>query len=187
MDRRFFAPTVLLWFESSQSSIPPGIGFAICVINLYVSFYYNTIIAWALFYFYSSFASTLPWAQCGQPWNTPDCTTYNATWGNASKSPAEEFYTRKVLALQGSNGLDDVGEIRWQLLLCLFLIFAIVYFSLWKGVKTSGKVGDPPGPTVTTLGWVLQVELSFIVELAGVVHRLGWVLELGFSMIEFHC
>nr|XP_060640757.1 sodium-dependent serotonin transporter-like [Anolis sagrei ordinatus] len=117
-----------------------GIGFAICVINLYVSFYYNTIIAWALFYFYSSFTLTLPWAQCGQPWNTPDCTTYNDTWGNASKSPAEEFYTRKVLALQGSDGLDDVGEIRWQLLLCLFLIFTIVYFSLWKGVKTSGKV-----------------------------------------------
>lgn len=25
-------------------------------------------------------------------------------------------------------------------MLCLFLIFTIVYFSLWKGVKTSGKV-----------------------------------------------
>lgn len=33
-----------------------------------------------------------------------------------------------------------MGGIRWQLLLCLFLIFTIVYFSLWKGVKTSGKV-----------------------------------------------
>lgn len=33
-----------------------------------------------------------------------------------------------------------MGGVRWQLLLCLFLIFTIVYFSLWKGVKTSGKV-----------------------------------------------
>ena len=33
-----------------------------------------------------------------------------------------------------------MGGIHWQLLLCLFLIFTIVYFSLWKGVKTSGKV-----------------------------------------------
>lgn len=50
--------------------------------------------------------------------------------------------------MQNSHGLSDVGEIRWQLLLCLFLIFTTVYFSLWKGVKTSGKVqaawGSPP-------------------------------------------
>lgn len=57
---------------------------------------------------------------------------------------------RRVLGLQHSHGLGDVGRIRWQLLLCLFLIFTIVYFSLWKGVKTSGKVRgprSPPGPS----------------------------------------
>ncbi|XP_028558581.1 sodium-dependent serotonin transporter-like [Podarcis muralis] len=121
-----------------------GIGFAICIIGLYVSFYYNTIIAWALYYFYSSFTHTLPWTSCDNPWNTPNCTSYfgksNVTWTNHSKSPAEEFYVRKVLELQNSQGLSNVGGIRWQLLLCLFLIFTIVYFSLWKGVKTSGKV-----------------------------------------------
>uniref|UniRef100_A0A8C3TAJ0 Transporter n=1 Tax=Chelydra serpentina TaxID=8475 RepID=A0A8C3TAJ0_CHESE len=121
-----------------------GVGFAICIIALYVSFYYNTIIAWALYYFYSSFTGTLPWTSCDNPWNTPNCTNYfgksNVTWTAFSKSPAEEFYTRKVLEIQKSSGLYDVGGIRWQLLLCLFLIFTIVYFSLWKGVKTSGKV-----------------------------------------------
>ncbi|RXN30850.1 sodium-dependent serotonin transporter-like protein [Labeo rohita] len=121
-----------------------GIGFAICIIALYVSFYYNTIIAWALFYFYSSFSSTLPWTSCDNDWNTENCTNYfgkdNVTWTNYSRSPAEEFYTRNVLAVHESSGLGDVGYIRWQLMLCLFLIFTIVYFSLWKGVKTSGKV-----------------------------------------------
>ncbi|KAM9526417.1 sodium-dependent serotonin transporter-like [Guaruba guarouba] len=121
-----------------------GIGFAICIIGLYVSFYYNTIIAWALYYLCSSFSGSLPWASCDNPWNTPHCTNYfgrsNVTWTNFSRSPAEEFYTRKVLEIQKSGGLYDVGGIRWQLLLCLFLIFTIVYFSLWKGVKTSGKV-----------------------------------------------
>uniref|UniRef100_A0A8C1DNW0 Transporter n=1 Tax=Cyprinus carpio carpio TaxID=630221 RepID=A0A8C1DNW0_CYPCA len=121
-----------------------GIGFAICIIALYVSFYYNTIIAWALFYFYSSFSSTLPWTSCDNAWNTENCTNYfgkdNVTWTNYSRSPAEEFYTRNVLAVHESSGLGDVGYIRWQLMLCLFLIFTIVYFSLWKGVKTSGKV-----------------------------------------------
>uniref|UniRef100_A0A669DY11 Transporter n=1 Tax=Oreochromis niloticus TaxID=8128 RepID=A0A669DY11_ORENI len=121
-----------------------GIGYAICIIALYVSFYYNTIIAWALFYFYSSFSSILPWTNCDNVWNTPDCTNYfgmdNITWTNASRSPAEEFYTRNVLEIHKSSGLRDVGGVRWQLMLCLFLIFTIVYFSLWKGVKTSGKV-----------------------------------------------
>nr|XP_033811783.1 sodium-dependent serotonin transporter-like [Geotrypetes seraphini] len=121
-----------------------GIGFSICIIALYVSFYYNTIIAWALYYFYSSFTGTLPWTTCDNPWNTPNCTNYfgtsNTTWTNFSRSPAEEFYTRKVLGIHKSTGLHDVAGIRWQLLLCLFLIFTIVYFSLWKGVKTSGKV-----------------------------------------------
>lgn len=51
---------------------------------------------------------------------------------------------RKVLEIQKSGGLYDIGGIRWQLLLCLFLIFTIVYFSLWKGVKTSGKVRGAP-------------------------------------------
>ncbi|XP_051981386.1 sodium-dependent serotonin transporter-like [Xyrauchen texanus] len=121
-----------------------GIGFAICIIALYVSFYYNTIIAWALFYLYSSFSSTLPWTNCDNDWNTENCTNYfgkdNVTWTNYSRSPAEEFYTRKVLAVHESSGLEDIGYIRWQLCLCLFLIFTIVYFTLWKGVKTSGKV-----------------------------------------------
>ncbi|KFO94577.1 Sodium-dependent serotonin transporter, partial [Buceros rhinoceros silvestris] len=119
-----------------------GIGFAICIIGLYVSFYYNTIIAWALYYLYSSFSGTLPWASCDNPWNTPHCTNYlggsNVTWTNFSRSPAEEFYTAGVPGSRLSRG-DALGR-SWSPLLCLFLIFTIVYFSLWKGVKTSGKV-----------------------------------------------
>lgn len=44
------------------------------------------------------------------------------------------------MELHKSSGLKNIGGVRWQLMLCLFLIFTIVYFSLWKGVKTSGKV-----------------------------------------------
>lgn len=50
---------------------------------------------------------------------------------------------RNVLEIHKSSGLRNVGGVRWQLMLCLFLIFTIVYFSLWKGVKTSGKVSHP--------------------------------------------
>lgn len=47
---------------------------------------------------------------------------------------------RAVLGLHLSNGLEDIGYPRWQLILCLVAVFTIIYLSLWKGVKTSGKV-----------------------------------------------
>jgi len=75
----------------------PGIGFAICIIALYIAFYYNTIMAWALYYLLSSFHTTLPWTTCNNRWNTPNCTRYlstdlNVSWTENSISPAEEFY-----------------------------------------------------------------------------------------------
>uniref|UniRef100_UPI00358FD8A5 sodium-dependent serotonin transporter-like n=1 Tax=Myxine glutinosa TaxID=7769 RepID=UPI00358FD8A5 len=121
-----------------------GIGFAICVINFYVAFYYNTVIAWAVYYLYSSLAMTLPWSTCNNAWNTPNCIDHNdvnaSEWSSHSTSPAEEFYMLNVLEIRNSSGLGNVGGIKWQLVLCILLIFIIVYFSLWKGVKTSGKV-----------------------------------------------
>lgn len=74
-----------------------GIGFAICIIDLYVASYYNTIMAWVFYYLVSSFTTELPWTSCNNAWNTGNCTTYfskdNISWALHSISPAEEFYT----------------------------------------------------------------------------------------------
>ncbi|XP_055244573.1 sodium-dependent serotonin transporter isoform X1 [Gorilla gorilla gorilla] len=121
-----------------------GIGYAICIIAFYIASYYNTIMAWALYYLISSFTDQLPWTSCKNSWNTGNCTNYfsedNITWTLHSTSPAEEFYTRHVLQIHRSKGLQDLGGISWQLALCIMLIFTVIYFSIWKGVKTSGKV-----------------------------------------------
>ena len=45
-----------------------------------------------------------------------------------------------MLQVHLSPGLHQLGAVSWQLALCLLFIFTIVYFSIWKGVKTSGKV-----------------------------------------------
>lgn len=47
---------------------------------------------------------------------------------------------RAVLHLHQSRGIEDLGPPRWQLTACLVLVIVLLYFSLWKGVKTSGKV-----------------------------------------------
>lgn len=37
-------------------------------------------------------------------------------------------------------GIHDFGAVRWELLACLTVAWVLVYFCLWKGVRSSGKV-----------------------------------------------
>lgn len=56
------------------------------------------------------------------------------------KNPTQEFYARHLTEIHRSTGLEDLGSIKWELLGCLFLVFVSVYFALWKGIKSAGKV-----------------------------------------------
>ncbi|ODN03411.1 Sodium-dependent serotonin transporter [Orchesella cincta] len=138
-----------------------GIGYAICIIDLYVGMHYNTIISWAVYYLVQSFRTELPWISCKNDWNTPDCRTMDelAEMGIAannqsevgenmtsiltnvstSTSPAKEYYERQVLEMHLSDGLERLGDIRWPLVFCVLIVFILVYFSLWKGVRSTGK------------------------------------------------
>ncbi|XP_077503296.1 sodium-dependent noradrenaline transporter-like isoform X1 [Amblyomma americanum] len=124
-----------------------GVGYCSVLVSWYVSFYYNVIIGWALYFMFSSFRAELPWSRCGNPWNTASC--YSGTLAqNDSEapaadnrtSPALEFFNRAVLELHTSPGMHDLGSPKWQLLLCVFLVFIILYLALFKGVSSSGKV-----------------------------------------------
>lgn len=42
--------------------------------------------------------------------------------------------------LQVSEGIDHLGVIRWELAACLILAWILVYFAIWKSVKSSGRV-----------------------------------------------
>nr|XP_042900478.1 sodium-dependent dopamine transporter-like isoform X2 [Parasteatoda tepidariorum] len=134
-----------------------GVGYAVVLISFYVDFYYNVIIAWSLYFFIASFSSVLPWTTCDNPWNTPLCrelpplnasrsvnesTTVSGILHNEHirTSPAEEYFNRAVLELSESPGIDDLGHVKWEMCLCLIAVYLICYFSLWKGISTSGKV-----------------------------------------------
>uniref|UniRef100_A0A673ITY1 Transporter n=1 Tax=Sinocyclocheilus rhinocerous TaxID=307959 RepID=A0A673ITY1_9TELE len=119
-----------------------GVGFTVILISLYVGFYYNVIIAWALFYLFSCFSGELPWIHCNNTWNSPNCSDLNSTLLNDTykTTPALEYFERGVLHLHESSGIDDLGLPCWQLTCCLAVVIVVLYFSLWKGVKTSGKV-----------------------------------------------
>ncbi|XP_033730845.1 sodium- and chloride-dependent betaine transporter-like, partial [Pecten maximus] len=52
--------------------------------------------------------------------------------------PVNEFWERKVLGL--SDGIENMGTIKWDLALCLLLAWVIVYVCICKGIRSSGKV-----------------------------------------------
>lgn len=72
-----------------------GVGYAICLIDVYMGMYYNTIIGWAVYYLIASFTSELPWTKCTNEWNTIDCRPITATDLRPnvnSTTPAKEFF-----------------------------------------------------------------------------------------------
>ncbi|KAK0055042.1 sodium-dependent dopamine transporter, partial [Biomphalaria pfeifferi] len=56
------------------------------------------------------------------------------------RSSAQEYFERGMLALHNSKGFLDLGQLQWQLVLCLAGVYIICYFSMWKGILVSGKV-----------------------------------------------
>ena len=94
-----------------------------------------------------------------------NCTKFNGTWYNTTcwsegelpahvqlamanvtnqtaslveaRSPADEYFHFNMLDI--SEGIENLGMIKWQLALCLLLCWLIVAVCLSKGIKSSGK------------------------------------------------
>lgn len=135
-----------------------GAGLATVIMSFLLSTYYNVIMSWALFYFFSSFSSTLPWENCDNEWNSPNCwpiikrgnqsiTSHPilssekvTTTGklNSTFSSTQEFYDHRVLGI--TKGIEEMGSIRGELFGLLLLAWVLVYFCIWKSVKATGKV-----------------------------------------------
>ncbi|XP_060783026.1 sodium- and chloride-dependent creatine transporter 1-like [Neoarius graeffei] len=134
-----------------------GLGYASTVIVFFCNTYYIVVLAWSLYYLIQSFTKTLPWSTCTNYWNTEDCvetfhhdackngTISNYTFMNKTckelenaTSPIIEFWENKVLRI--SKGLDDMGQMNWEIILCLIAVWLVVYFCIWKGVKSTGKI-----------------------------------------------
>ncbi|KAF5295952.1 hypothetical protein FQA39_LY12724 [Lamprigera yunnana] len=50
-----------------------GAGFAIIVVNLICTMYYNVIIAYPILFLTNCFQAKLPWSDCDNEWNSPAC------------------------------------------------------------------------------------------------------------------
>ncbi|KAG7477751.1 hypothetical protein MATL_G00072910 [Megalops atlanticus] len=145
-----------------------GVGVTMVLVSTLVAIYYNVIVAYSIYYLFASFQSPLPWSDCFS-WSDGNCSVMpvdlcNVTSGNGSftvvnmtwitdlnetcpasdiisvpvQSPSEQYWDS--VALHRSGGMDETGEVVWHLALCLLLGWLLIGGSLYKGIKSSGKV-----------------------------------------------
>lgn len=121
-----------------------GAGLASVVVAFFMSTYYNMIIAYAIFYFFSAFRSKLPWEDCSNRWNTKLCwPTHhgNMTKPAHSESPAEEFF---MWVFNKNNSLFIPRQFRKTLMWTLYsinhnyFIYIIAYVSMPYAESASG-------------------------------------------------
>ncbi|KAL5004096.1 hypothetical protein ScPMuIL_017552 [Solemya velum] len=66
--------------------------------------------------------------------------TLAGEFGFKQTLPSEEYLEKVVLGSAYSDGIHDLGPLKWELVLCYLLAFVFVTLSLSKSIKSSGKV-----------------------------------------------
>ncbi|XP_067135206.1 sodium- and chloride-dependent glycine transporter 1-like [Centruroides vittatus] len=125
------------------SSVPlaKGVGFGMMTVCLIIVIYYNVVMAYTVFYIASTFQSVLPWSTCDAEWAVNTSCTLRSERTNRTgerKTPSQVYWERYVL--DTTDGLWELGGIKWDLCLCLLLGWTVVAACLAKGIKSSGKV-----------------------------------------------
>lgn len=175
--------------------ISKGIGFGSVVALFLLNVYYIVILAWALLYLFFSFQSPLPWASCGNKWNTDRCVAISRNndtrnqvanlWAsgysqNETKryDSVVEFWEHRILQI--TDGIDTPGGVQWELALCLGIVWVLCFFCVWKGIKSTGKAAY-----IIALLPYFSLTMLFIrgVTLPGCLKGLEFYLKPNFSKI----
>ena len=132
-----------------------GVGYGQAITCTAILSYAASLIATSLYYFGASFQTVLPWTVCDlnttvpnivclNPGENPaeklkECIPTDPTINCTVKASADFYYYQNVLhnTKDISNG---IGSPDLKLSACLAIIYSLVFLTLWKGIKTSGKV-----------------------------------------------
>ncbi|KAM9838294.1 sodium-dependent neutral amino acid transporter B(0)AT1-like [Aulostomus maculatus] len=109
-----------------------GVGIASMLVSFLVALYYNTLIAWIMWYLFNSFQNPLPWTQC--PLND------NGTGfvSECQRSSTVDYFFYRV-TLNSSASISDSGGIHWPVVVCLLAAWTVVCICCIRGISTSGK------------------------------------------------
>uniref|UniRef100_A0A6Q2XGI2 Transporter n=1 Tax=Esox lucius TaxID=8010 RepID=A0A6Q2XGI2_ESOLU len=109
-----------------------GVGVASLFVSFLVGMYYNTIIAWVMWYFFNSFQDPLPWSQCPVNANLTGVVSECAR-----SSPVDYFWYRDTL--NSSTSIGDSGGLQWWMVLCLLCAWLLLFVCCLRGIETTGK------------------------------------------------
>lgn len=140
-------------------------GFSICqfLICLLAQTYYNTLLGWSIGFFIKSFSSPLPWTEH----------TGNSKWNSK--------YFHQTL-LERSSSIEQSGTIVPEILLYSFLGYILIYGTIYRGIKSSGKV-----VYFTALGPYIMMTILFVksIQLDGATEGLKFLFVPDWSKL-FH-
>lgn len=125
-----------------------GIGFCAIFSGFIVVIYYAAVMAWSLVFLLNSFTTTLPW-----------------------REDAKGFFFNDVLQI--SEGIGTMGGINWRLFFALLAVWVMIYFSVWKGVKSVGQIVKITMPLPILLLFVLFLRgITLEGAMSGIYHYL---------------
>lgn len=131
------------------------------LVSFFVALYYNTLIAWIMWYFFNSFQSPLPWTQCPLNANGTGIWKYIRTAQKLQmvfifmysclfvapagfvpecqqSSTVDYFFYRETL--NSSASISDSGGIQWPIVVCLLAAWTVVGICCIRGISSTGKV-----------------------------------------------
>uniref|UniRef100_A0A0B6ZSU3 Transporter n=1 Tax=Arion vulgaris TaxID=1028688 RepID=A0A0B6ZSU3_9EUPU len=82
-----------------------GIGISMCIISLIVAIYYNVIMAYTLYYFFSSMQTNLPWTQCSDDWIDPHYTCIAKRVATPANCTTNITYNEMLTACQCTGNI----------------------------------------------------------------------------------
>ncbi|XP_051927936.1 sodium-dependent neutral amino acid transporter B(0)AT1-like [Hippocampus zosterae] len=109
-----------------------GVGISSLLVSFLVGMYYNTIMAWIMWYLFNSFQDPLPWSQC--PLNANRTGPVEEC---ERSSTVDYFWYRETL--NTSTSIDESGGLQWWMVLSLVAAWTVLYVCCIRGIETSGK------------------------------------------------
>ena len=89
--------------------------------------YYIVLMAWSVAYFFKSFQTPLPWRA-----------TDHVETGDANSFFNPDYFSIEIL--NKTEDINESGGLVGIVSFSLVVAYIIVYFSIWKGIESTGKV-----------------------------------------------
>ncbi|KAF8360080.1 snf-12 [Pristionchus pacificus] len=167
--------------------ISSGIGWALVILAVPVSIYYNIINAWAVYYFWFSLkgfiTGHLPWESCEHQWaqkfNCCDLRDF-ACLNNTYTITAPEAYFHFNVLGRDEDGDLSLGPVQAHLFLALAAAWIFVFIGVFKGI---GSIGWTAAVTATVPYLLLVILLLRGTSLPGANKGLHFLFTPNFDKL----